>query len=261
MIGAVEFEHERSDEPALASPDASPAGSSPGADTDNRLGALVVPLLRGVIYRDEDPRRWQSLLELQSRVRDHVAVVALELVLDESEGHAFLRSRARDEDDEATTAVPRLIPRRPLSFPVSLLLALLRRRLVEFDTSGTETRLVLTRSDIVEMLRLFLPDASDEARLVDQVDTHLNKVVELRFVRKLKAGREAGTAAEPRYEVLRIIRAFVDAEWLDDFDSRLAAYATALAAETDSAEEPTDTTASDADGSKTGDPGTGSLPS
>ncbi len=54
-------------------------------------------------------------------------------------------------------SLPRLIPRRALSFHVSLLLALLRKKLAEFDAQGGDTRLMLTREQIVEMVRVFLP--------------------------------------------------------------------------------------------------------
>jgi hypothetical protein len=107
----------------------------------------VIPLLKGVIYQEADAGLWNALLTLQSRVRDYVAVLNLELVLDEAEGYAFLRSRP-EPDDASTPRLPRLVARRPLSFPVSLLLALLRKKLAEFDASGGDTRLVLraTRS-------------------------------------------------------------------------------------------------------------------
>ncbi|MGB5438315.1 MAG: DUF4194 domain-containing protein, partial [Gammaproteobacteria bacterium] len=139
------------------------------------LSSLVIPLLKGVIYRDEATARnnagqWNGLLDLQARVRDYVAVLGLELVLDEAEGYAFLRARNRD-GDETTTKLPRLVARRPLSFPVSLLLALLRKKLAEFDAGGGQdvegVRLVLSRDDIVELIRVFLPEASNEARLMD----------------------------------------------------------------------------------------------
>ena len=68
-------------------------------------------------------------------------MLGLELVLDEAEGYAFLRSRPESEDD-GNSKLPRLVARRPLSFPVSLLLALLRKKLAEFDAGGGETRLV-----------------------------------------------------------------------------------------------------------------------
>jgi hypothetical protein len=199
--------------------------ASPAAAPD--LSALVIPLLKGVLYQESDPAAWNALLGLQARVRDYVAVLGLELVLDEAEGYAFLRSRTGADDDEAAK-LPRLVARRPLSFPVSLLLALLRKKLAEFDAGGGETRLVLSRDEVVELVRVFLPVGSNEARLIDQVDTHLNKVAELGFVRRLKT--QPGQPAT--IEVRRILKAFVDAQWLADFDARLAAYRSTLAGAT-----------------------------
>ncbi|MDB5846434.1 MAG: hypothetical protein JWP29_186 [Rhodoferax sp.] len=187
------------------------------------LTALVIPLLKGVLYRDEDPTLWAALLRLQARVRDHVAVLLLDLVLDEAEGYAFLRSRPGLDED--SPKLPRLIRRQPLSFQLSLLLALLRKKLVEFDASGGETRLILSRDAVVEMIRVFLPAGSNDARLIDQVETHLNKAIELGFVRRLKP---AATGQEALFEVRRILKAFVDAQWLADLDQRLALYKTQL---------------------------------
>ena len=129
---------------------------------------------------------------------------------------------------------PRLVARRPLSFPVSLLLALLRRKLAELDAGGGDTRLVLNRDEIVEMVRVFLPDTSNEARLVDRIDAHINRIVDLGFLRRMKGdaavprARKGGGTAGATFEVRRILKAFVDAQWLADFDSRLAAYRAAL---------------------------------
>ncbi len=185
------------------------------------LSAPVILLLKGVIYHEADAGLWNTLLNLQARVRDYMAVLGLELVLDEAEGYAFLRARPESGDDAASglARLPRLVARRPLSFPVSLLLALLRKKLAEFDASGGGTRLVLSRDEIVELVRVFLPESSNEAKLIDQIETHLNKIVELGFLRKLKAG-----TGQPAFEVRRILKAFVDAQWLADFDARLAAY-------------------------------------
>ena len=86
---------------------------------------------------------------------------------------------------------------------------------------------------MVELIRVFLPAGSNESRLIDQVETHLNKVIELGFVRRLKpAGAASGAgrvSQEAMFEVRRILKAFVDAQWLADFDQRLAAYQTQLA--------------------------------
>ena len=208
---------------------------TPGITPTLALASVMVPLLKGVVYRDNDAAVWNGLVHGQAQVRDYVAVLGLELVLDEAEGHAFLRSRPDGEAQAEAgagggaaegTGPPRLVARRPLSFPVSLLLALLRKKLAEFDAGGGDTRLVLTRDEIVEMIRVFLPDTSNEARLVDRIDVHLNRVVELGFLRRMRTGPTAPARAGARmtFEVRRILKAFVDAQWLAEFDARLAEY-------------------------------------
>jgi hypothetical protein len=191
------------------------------------LSQLMVHLLKGVLYRQDDERLWSSLLRLQARVREQAAVLLLDLVLDEAEGYAFLKSQPEPEDADATPRPPRLIARRPLSYPVSLMLALLRKRLAESDAGGGDTRLVLSREEIAELMRVFLPDGTNEARLIDQVDSTITKVVELGYLRKLKPAAGA-TQQAARYEVRRILKAFVDAQWLADFDVRLEGYRTTL---------------------------------
>ncbi len=186
------------------------------------LSLVVTHLMKGVVYRDTQDRAWRHLLQLQPQVRDYVAVLGLQVVIDEAEGYAFCRQRSDDERDaEGKTPLPRLIPRRSLSFHVSLLLALLRKKLAEFDAQGGDTRLMLTSDQIAEMVRVFLPSTSNEARLTDQIDSYVNKAVELGFLRQVKN-------AEPIYEVRRILKAFVDGQWLADFDARLTEYAALL---------------------------------
>lgn len=183
-------------------------------DTASDLSPLLIHLLKGVLYRDQQEALWQSLLTLQGRVRDYVTVLGLELVLDEAEGYAYLRQTARGDDEQGP---PRLVRRRQLSYPVSLLLALLRKKLAEHDTSGGDPRLILTQAQIVELVRLFLPDTANEAKLVDRVQGDINKVIELGFLRRLRGQND-------RYEVRRILQSFVDAQWLGEFEQRLQEY-------------------------------------
>ncbi len=204
--------------------------SAENTPADNRFSIVLISLLKGVVYQEDDSKRWSALLQLQARVRDYMAQIGLELILDEAEGYAFLRSLRNDDETSSPAsadAVPRLIARRQLSFPVSLLLALLRKKLAEFDASGGDTRLILSREDIVDLIRLFTPDSSNEAKLVDQIERHINKVVELGFLRRLKP---ANPQAAANYEVRRILKSFVDAQWLSEFDARLAQYREQLSA-------------------------------
>ena len=189
--------------------------SGVNSDTScQELSSVVIPLLKGVLYQEDNPRSWVSLLNLQARVQDYVAVLGLELILDEAEGFAFLRSRR--DDEENPDDIPRLVSRRQLSDPVSLLLALLRKKLAESDAGG-DRRLIRSRDEVVELIRIVRPASTNEAKLVDRVDATLNKIAELGFVRRLRGQRQM-------IEVRRIIKAFVDAQWLEDFDQRLQAY-------------------------------------
>jgi hypothetical protein len=183
---------------------------------------VLTQLMKGVVYQDTHERAWRQLIQLQPQVRDYVALLGLTVVIDEAEGYAFLRQRADDEDDPDSQPLPRLIPRRSLSFHVSLLLALLRKKLAEFDAGNGDTRLMLSRAQIIDMIRLFLPATSNEVRLVDQIDTHISKVAELGFLRPVKG-------QDQLFEVRRIVKAFVDGQWLADFDRRLTEYAALLA--------------------------------
>ena len=72
----------------------------------------ALALLDGVIdiYMPDMKYGDSELAHRYSHVRDYVAVLGLDLILDESEGYAFLKSR---EDPDGT--LPRLIPRRPLT--------------------------------------------------------------------------------------------------------------------------------------------------
>ena len=207
---------------STASPDLRSSGPPP-------LTAAAVALMRGVVDRDHAERIWLDVVRLQNPLRDHVAVLGLDLVIDEAEGYAYLRSKPEDPDNP----LPRLVPRHRLSFPVSLMLAVLRKALAEFDAGAGEGRLVVSRDRLVDELRTFRPASTNEAKLVDEVDRSVRKVIELGFLRQLPGPMGA-------YEVRRILKAFVDAQWLGGFDARLAEYA-ALAADTGGGPGGTDT--------------------
>lgn len=182
------------------------------------LSLVLIHLMKGPLYRDTYEKLWGLLLAVRTQVGDHVSVLGLNLVVDEAEGYAYLRS----QPDDGATEFPRLVARRQLSFHVSVLLALLRKRLAEFDASSADVRLILSREQIVEMLRLFMPDSTNDVRLVDSIDTHINKVVDLGFLRRLRGDQDL-------FEVRRLLKAFVDGQWLGEFDARLDEYLAKLA--------------------------------
>ncbi len=179
------------------------------------IGSAIIRLMQGVVYRESDEDTWLTLDRSGAGVRDHFATIGVDVVIDDAEGYAYLRSRPEVEGEEA---LPRLVRRRALTYNVSLLLVLLRKRLLEFETSGSEGRLVLTRDQIVEMLRTFQAESSNEARIVDQSETTIRRATELGFLRPLRGQSD-------QWEVRRILKAYVDAQTLSDFAGKLRQYA------------------------------------
>jgi len=186
------------------------------SDTDrtNEQSLVLIQLFKGPLYRDAHERLWQPMINRRAAIGDYVGVLGLQLDVDESDGHAFLRTKPEGDDE---SGLPRLVSRHSLSFHVSLLLALLRKLLAEFDATSSDARLVISRDQIVEMLRIYLPDSTDEVKTARAIDGHIKRIDDLGFIRRLPGD-------DDQYEVRRILRAFVDGQWLGDLDQRLDEY-------------------------------------
>lgn len=90
---------------------------APQKKTPDSFTVLMIRLFKGVLYREDAARDWQTLMEKQPAVRDYVSKVGLALEVNEAEGHAFLKSLPEPEDEDEK--LPRLISRRQLSFPLA----------------------------------------------------------------------------------------------------------------------------------------------
>ena len=184
--------------------------------TDQRaIATSAIHLMQGVVYQESDD--WADLQRHRGALRDHFAVVGLDVVINEDEGFAYLRTKDTPDGEDP---LPRVIRRHALTYADSLLAVLLRKRMVEFESSGDQGKLVLSTEQIVEMLELFLSRSTDEARLTRQVEASINRLVALGYLRQLKD--EKGM-----WEVRRILKAYVDAQTLGDFAGKLAEYAAA----------------------------------
>jgi Domain of unknown function (DUF4194) len=186
------------------------------------LSVVLIKLLQGFLLK-EDKQAWETLQLQQTSVRDYFSALGLHLHLDENDGYAFLRSISLGENqngkvtDEAAIGNIQqeeiaekkkitLMRKMPLSFEVSLLCVLLREALDQFDaTVHDDHRLIITKSDIYDLLKVYFPDKHDETKLIKRWDSIINKVIELGFIKELKSD-------DSRIEVLRIIKAMIDAE-------------------------------------------------
>jgi hypothetical protein len=185
---------------------------------EHAVASTIIELMRGVVYQETHEPAWQALDRHSGLIRDHFATLGVDVIVDDTEGFAYLKTRPEAEGEEP---LPRLVRRRTLTHSQSILLVLLRKRLVEFETAGTGGKLVLTRDQIIDELRTFLPDAAKESRVVDSVDTTIRQITDMGFLRPLRDSNE-------RWEVRRVIKAYVDAETLGDYAARLEQYAADL---------------------------------
>ncbi len=184
------------------------------SETSPKLSCVLIHLLKGILFRNEQPNLWEDLLSLHAQVLDYFKVLGLKLEVNEIEGYAWLTQQVIEEN---AIELPRLISRRPLSFHVSLLCVLLRKRMVEADKEGGQLRVIVSRQELHNAMLVFMPEKSNEAQINEQINTAINKVIELGFLRKLKDGEQL--------EIQRIISALVNADWLVSLDEKLACYA------------------------------------
>src|SRR5262249_15629925 len=94
----------------------------------------------------------------------------------------------------------------------------LRKKLAEFDATSGDTRLVLSNAEMLDMIRLFLPDTANQAKLKDRLESDIGRIVELGLLRPLKGRRDT-------HEGRRILRCLGDAQWLGQLSERLGVYA------------------------------------
>jgi hypothetical protein len=182
------------------------------------LSAVIINLLKGIVFRSEQPQLWQDLIDLQADAADRLKeLLNLELQIDDSEGYAWLSQRPVNEEEK--NPLPRLIARRPLTYAMSLLCVLLRKKIAEIDALGAETRVIVSRQELINAMRVFMPEKSNEAKIEEQINTTISKVVDLGFLRKLKTDTE-------QLEVQRFLTALVDAEWTASLNDKLMEYQT-----------------------------------
>lgn len=174
----------------------------------------LVGLLKGFVNETIQPKLWNNILENQMEIEDYVSKIGLTLVIQGQDGYAYLMQRKYDNEEEE---IPRLISKRQLSFGISLMLVLLRKELIEINKSNSDERFIISKQEIEEKVRPYLKDSTDEIKLKREIESNIKKIDEMGFIRRLKD-------SNTQYEILPIVRGFVDAQWLEDFDGRLQEY-------------------------------------
>lgn len=161
---------------------------------------------------------WEDIINYQIEIQDYLAVIGLELILKKDEGFAFVKQIVFDDDTTLN-----LVSRRQLGFEVSIVVIVLRQILEDYDNNPVETQSndrIITSDEIKDEVRLFLPQSFNQVKLEKDLDTYIQRVVELGFLKEVKRSSD-----EVRYIIHRIIKEKVTLEDIDAFKKKLEDYA------------------------------------
>jgi len=174
----------------------------------------LVTLFKNIIYKETNRECWNVIETKAHKIEDYVGKMGLTLIVDEMDGYAYLKQRNFGEDEES---IPRLIPRQPLSYELSLLLMILRKQLMENDKATGDMRLVLTRQQIIDRMKPLLRETTNEVKLIESITRNIDRAANMGFLTKLRG-------SEDSFEVMRIIRGFINAENLEELNKRISEY-------------------------------------
>ena len=176
------------------------------------LSNAYISLLKGIIIKENKEKIWDTILNYRNQIEDYFRQLGLTLKLYEEEGYCYLQ---QIEDDE-TDNLLKLVPKVPLSLHLSLLLVSLRKYMLESTANGDE-KIVISKEEIFVKMKNYLKETSNEIKQEKEITSYIKKVEDMKFIRKLKN-------TDNKYEILRLLARFVDAQWLDDLDKRILEY-------------------------------------
>lgn len=177
---------------------------------DILFSTTLINLLQGVVRKEDNAEIWNTIRSQQFRIDEYMEKIGLSLVIDDEGGFAFLKQR----DDDV---LPHLVKKQPLTFRMSLFLALLRNEINEYDSGSGEGALVIREEEMVRRMKPYFPDVSDEVKFTNSIDRCFSKALEMKILVPVKDN-------EYEYEVQPVLRRFMDAEWLSEFNRHLDKY-------------------------------------
>jgi hypothetical protein len=178
----------------------------------------LLRLLQGVVYLD-DTKYWDEIRQYQQPIREYVAQIGLELVVNSEDGFAYVFQPEPKEADEKE--LPKLMRTRQLKYEQSLLCILLREALEELDAAtNTGTYLYITKGDIKERIEVFFKDHPNKQRLYKELDASIEYAMKQLGILRLVQADEL-FPDNTRYEIRRIIKAMITAEKLEDAKLKL----------------------------------------
>jgi len=175
----------------------------------------IILLLKGLFYKSENEKAFFELVtNSYGVISDYFETIGLEVMVDEADGYAYLKNKTYEDEQDA---LPKVIQKRELSYKVSLLLMMLRKKIAEFDMQSENEKAIITKEDITTEILLFLDVKFNEVKIKKEIESTIKKVEDLGFLKKLKD-------YEDIYEIKSAIKSFVNVEFLENLDERLKEY-------------------------------------
>jgi hypothetical protein len=179
----------------------------------------LIRLLQGVVYSD-DRTAWDLVLRYKSLIEAYFLRMGLHLYLAEEDGYAYLFQPDIEDETGAAIELPRLTQRRELTYSTTLVLVLLREALNQFDSTNIENnKLRISHDELLDMLRPFYRSREDERAIIKAVNSDINNVVSLGFLKKIEL------EGQLYYIVRPILKARVNSDELDLIKMQLEQHA------------------------------------
>lgn len=180
-------------------------------------GIVAVHLLQGVIYEEQE-EIWSLLLSNESDLSDYFCEIGLSLVIDRTEGMAYLRQFSDDERTGGYERLPRLFRKAPLTYKVTLLCVLLREEYRKFEEEDLDNeRCVVEVDSLFELWKPCFPAESDEVTLRKQLIASFKQLENLKFVSGIKDESDS-------WEVRKLLKARIPIEELERLRDQLTAF-------------------------------------
>lgn len=183
------------------------------------FAAAIIKLLQGPVYVD-DKNIWRELTQWPSAIQEYFGKIGMELVINEQDGFARVLQPETEEHDE--NPLPRLMKKQTLNYEATLLAVILREGLEEFDIKSDGNKFYLTQKEIKERIELFYKEQSNKSKLWRDLSKPITALLNIGI---LKLNREdAANKDNNKYEVKRIIKAFISNEKLEEIKNKINNY-------------------------------------
>ena len=157
---------------------------------------VAISLLKGIVYKEDDIKLWEALIENEQAIREYFSKINLELIVDKD--FAYLQ----DLNEEF-----KLTRKTKLSFFASFLLVLLREELLKEND-------IITKDDIYQKFSIYIEN-KDEKKLRANIDNAINSLVKLTFLKEIENGM---------YKIRNSVESFCDVKYLGEFDKKIDEY-------------------------------------